>query len=132
MLKHNAPVGHVARLSLDIGQGMVRHPLARKMALRAGQRPVCRKFHHAGGDRVSLDRAHGRHKMEIIHRVAGKSRLEKMTAPAFENVDHSGEAPVRLAEQCQRLAPILFAKEHLRAPVAALRHLTRSAGYQAP
>src|SRR5690606_9421677 len=93
------PVPHMPAERRNVGQRVVGHPLARKVAAHARPAPVIRPRYHPGGHRVPLDIAHRRHQMRVVHRVGGKTPLEQVPAPALAEIDMAGVAPMRLAQR---------------------------------
>lgn len=99
LAQHRAPVAHVLAQRADVGQRIAGRVAAGQMARRARPGPVLGRSDHSGRDRVVLDIAHRRHQVRVVHRIAGKARLEQVPAPALAKVDMAGIAPVRLAQR---------------------------------
>lgn len=94
MARHRAPIRQMTSQRLHIGQMIAHDALTHTMAAGTGPEPVWCILNNLCGNRSALCISHSDHQLRVVHRVAGKARLEKMPAPAFGKVDLAGITPM--------------------------------------
>ena len=111
MARHRAPVRQMTSQRLHIGQTIAHDALTHTMAAGTGPVPVWCILNNLRGNRSAFYISHSDHQLRVVHRVAGKARLEKMPAPAFAKVDLAGITPMCLCQHCAQ-AVSCFRHQH--------------------